>query len=145
MGFFKHVSAYVIFHFFFFSLPFLFFPFSSLLFCFLVVSVGTPIGFLNESVTSFQSAYPPFNRRILRSIGVSSVQSPLLRSIGVTSDQSPLLRSIVSPPVNRLSFLSHLLLSIAKGSISSLQSPSCPSLSSLVFSVAQSPRDFPIV
>ncbi|KAL0654092.1 hypothetical protein Bca4012_096783 [Brassica carinata] len=60
----------------------------------------------------------------LRSIGVSSGQSALLRSIGVTSDQSALLRLIVSPPVNRLSFLSSLLLYVAKGSVSSLQSPS---------------------
>ncbi|CAF1757211.1 hypothetical protein YC2023_117848 [Brassica napus] len=63
----------------------------------------------------------------LRSIGVSSGLSALLRSIGVTSDQSALLRLIVSPPVNRLSFLSSLLLSVAKGSVSSLQSPSGPS------------------
>ncbi|CAF2055636.1 unnamed protein product [Brassica oleracea var. botrytis] len=138
MGFFKHVSAYVIFHF--FSFLFLFFSFLSHLFSFVF------LWFLSGRRLDFSTKVsPPFNRRILRSIGVSSVQSPLLRSIGVTSDQSPLLRSIVSPPVNRLSFLSHLLLSIAKGSISPLQSPSCPSLSSLVFSVAQSPRDFPIV
>ncbi|CAN6979648.1 unnamed protein product, partial [Brassica oleracea var. botrytis] len=77
----------------------------------------------------------------LRSIGVSSGQSaspPLNRLSYVLSASPPLnwlssiqclalFRLIFSPPVNRLSFLSRLLLSVAKGSVSSLQSPACPS------------------
>ncbi|CAN6927940.1 unnamed protein product [Brassica oleracea] len=96
MGFFKHVSAYVIFHF--FSFLFLFFSFLSHLFSFVSCGFCRDADWISQrkchllsiGVSSGQSASPLFNRLS----SVPSVSPPINR---LSSVQSSLLRSIASP------------------------------------------------
>ncbi|CAN6931433.1 unnamed protein product [Brassica oleracea] len=97
MSFFKHVSAYVIFHFYFFfsSFSFLFFLISSLLFSCGFCRDADWISqrkchLLSIGVSSGQSASPLFNRLS----SVPSVSPPINR---LSSVQLSLLRSIASP------------------------------------------------